>query len=319
MARLKDKVQNALDEARLLILGTQVLLGLEFRSVFESGFEHLPMHSRYLKLVSLTVLLVAVALLVWPGSYHRIISEGNDSEELHQFTSRVMLFALMPFAVALGLDLFVAGEKLGGSFVGTAIGVVVTGLAIGFWYLLESIERKRHIEKKRMTTKKPESQRRTRMKDKIRHVLTEARVVLPGAQALLGFQLVTFLMEGFDKLPSVSKYIHLISLCLTAVSIILLMTPAAYHRIVEQGEETEHFHRFASKTLIAAMVPLALALCGDFFVVVRAVTESAEAALVCGVVMLLLFFGLWFGLPTYWRITSVRTAPRHSSAHAVQE
>jgi len=65
-------------------------------------------------------------------------------------------------------------------------------------------------------------------------------------------------MDGFEKLPNLLKYVHLISLCLTAVSIILLMTPAAYHRIVERGEETEHFHRFARKTLLAAMAPLAL-------------------------------------------------------------
>lgn len=65
----------------------------------------------------------------------------------------------------------------------------------------------------------------TKLKDKIKHVLTEARVVLPGAQALLGFQLITFLMDGFEKLPNLLKYVHLISLCLTAVSIILLMTP----------------------------------------------------------------------------------------------
>jgi len=32
----------------------------------------------------------------------------------------------------------------------------------------------------------------TKLKDKIKLVLTEARVVLPGAQALLGFQLITF-------------------------------------------------------------------------------------------------------------------------------
>src|SRR5215471_5851381 len=99
MARLKDKVQNALDEARLLILGAQVLLGLEFRSAFENGFAHLPMYSKYLKLVALTLLLMVLALLICPGSYHRIVTKGVDTEELHRFTSRVMRFALMPFAI----------------------------------------------------------------------------------------------------------------------------------------------------------------------------------------------------------------------------
>jgi len=116
-------------------------------------------------------------------------------------------------------------------------------------------------------------------------------------------------MDGFEKLPNLLKYVHLISLCLTAVSIILLMTPAAYHRIVERGEETEHFHRFASKTLLAAMAPLATAICSDFFVVVWVVTVSEELALISGAAMLFLFFGLWFVMPAYWRAASARKAP----------
>jgi hypothetical protein len=319
VAKLKDKVQNALDEARLLILGTQVLLGLEFRSVFESGFERLPMHSRYFKLVSLTLMLVSLALLIWPGSYHRIVTKGVDTEEVHEFTSRVMQFALMPFAVAFGLDMFVAGERVAGPLVGTGIGVIVTIFALIFWYALEAFQSKRHTERKMSTKTESSKSPRTRLRDKIKHVLTEARVVLPGAQALLGFQLITFLMDGFEKLPNISKYVHLTSLCLTAASIILLMTPAAYHRIVERGEETEHFHRFASRMLIAAMAPLAMAVCGDFFVVVWVVTESAEMALVCGAVMLVLFFGLWFGLPSYWRATGIRKHLHRSRAHAVQQ
>jgi cytochrome bd-type quinol oxidase subunit 2 len=125
--------------------------------------------------------------------------------------------------------------------------------------------------------------------------------VLPGAQALLGFQFVTTLMEAFEKLPLSSRYVHLASLSMVAVSIVLLMTPAAYHRIVERGEETEHFHKFASHALIAAMVPLALGVAGDFYVVVRKITESATSAVAAALVSLLFFYGLWFGLTLYRR------------------
>ena len=141
----------------------------------------------------------------------------------------------------------------------------------------------------------------TKLKDKIEHALTEARVVLPGAQALLGFQLVSTLMEAFEKLPASSKYTHLVSLGLLALTVILLMAPAAYHRIVEEGQDTEHFHRIASRFLIAAMIPLGLAICGDLFVVVRKVTESATAAITASALALLFFYGLWFGYTIYRR------------------
>ena len=60
-------------------------------------------------------------------------------------------------------------------------------------------------------------------------------LALHGAQALLGFQLVGVLLGGFEHLPASSQYIHVVSLGLVTLSTILLMTPAAYHRLVEQG------------------------------------------------------------------------------------
>jgi hypothetical protein len=141
----------------------------------------------------------------------------------------------------------------------------------------------------------------TKLKDKIKQVLTEARVVLPGAQALLGFQFAAILMEGFDNLPESSRYVHLASMGLVCMSIVFLMTPAAYHRLVERGQDSEHFHRFSGHMLIAAQVPLALGIGGDFFVVARKVTASESFALVGAAIVLSLFYGLWFGLTLYRR------------------
>ncbi|HEX8090473.1 MAG TPA: hypothetical protein VF762_16560, partial [Blastocatellia bacterium] len=60
MAELKDKITNALDECRMLILGAQIMLGFQYRSVFESGFEKLPHHTQNLKMIGLVLMLVAV-------------------------------------------------------------------------------------------------------------------------------------------------------------------------------------------------------------------------------------------------------------------
>ena len=56
-------------------------------------------------------------------------------------------------------------------------------------------------------------------------MLIEARVVLPGVQALLGFQFVVVLTDSFERLPPFSQYVHLASLGLMALAMILLMTP----------------------------------------------------------------------------------------------
>src|ERR1043165_6904451 len=60
MAQLKDKIKTTLDEGRMVILGAQVLLGFQFRSIFEKGFEKLPAHAQYVKLGGLGLMLLAV-------------------------------------------------------------------------------------------------------------------------------------------------------------------------------------------------------------------------------------------------------------------
>jgi hypothetical protein len=143
--------------------------------------------------------------------------------------------------------------------------------------------------------------RQAELNEEIRHVLTEIRMVLPGAQALLGFQLITFVLSDFEKLPYSSKAIHSVSLILMCVSVIGLMTPAAYHRIVEHGENTEHFHRFTGAMLLASLVPLALAICGDFYVVMKTASASQWLPITLTGILLLFFGGLWFGLPLWKR------------------
>ncbi len=303
MAKLKDKIQNALDEGRMLVLGAQVLLGFQFRSAFEPVFQRLPQSSQYLKLTGLVLMLIAIGLLLSPGAHHRIVEEGEDTERQHAFTTRVMDWALLPFALALGIDLYVSVNYSAGRAWGIAAGLGGSLFALFFWYGLEFISKPAHQHevKEASEMSKQEEDGGTKLTDKIKHVLTEARVVLPGAQALLGFQFVTTLMESFEKLPASSKYVHLASLTLVAISIILLMTPAAYHRIVEEGEETEHFHRFSSRVLVIAMIPLALGVCGDFFVVMRRIVTSSTASIIAAGAMLVFFYGLWFGLTIYRR------------------
>jgi hypothetical protein len=307
MAQLKDKIKTTLDEGRILIIGAQVLLGFQFRSVFEAGFEKLAEHAKYMKLGGLGLLLLAVALLMWPAAYHQIVEDGEDTHELNRFATTMMGIALLPFALGLATDFFISAEFLFGRTQGVIAGAAALSVALFFWYGLEAMRRASRApeikEKKEMSKQKEEGQGEggTKLKDKIQQVLTEVRVVLPGAQALLGFQFISILMESFEKLPQSSKYVHFISLSLVALSVILLMTPAAYHRLVERGEDTEHFHRFASRTLLAAMVPLALGITGDFYLVTRKITESDGLAVVLAALALFIFYGLWFGFTLYKR------------------
>ena len=80
------------------------------------------------------------------------------------------------------------------------------------------------------------------------------------------------------------------------VTIVFLMAPAAFHRIVEHGQDAPRVHTFASIMLLSAMVPLALGIAGDSYVVVLKVTQSQAFAVATAGLALLFFYGLWFGL-----------------------
>jgi hypothetical protein len=298
MTSLKDKVQNALDEARMLILGMEVLLGFQFRAVFQPGFEKLPITLRYTQLIALCLLLMVLGLLLTPGSFHRIVARGEDTDQLHRTTTRVMDIALLPFSLALGLQIFSSTSGLLGLGPSLAVGGGAFLVAGGFWYGWELLAEKHPQEEEQMAAGE------TELKDKIKQVLTEARVMLPGAQALLGFQLIIFLMEGFQVLPGGLKYVHLVSLLLVALAVILLMTPAAYHRMVEKGENSEHFHRIAGRLLIAAMIPFALGVSGDFYLVIQKVSNSTALGLLGGCCSLGMMAFLWFVYPISARSAS---------------
>jgi hypothetical protein len=141
---------------------------------------------------------------------------------------------------------------------------------------------------------------------RVEHMLTEARVLLPGAQALFGFQLAVLLTDAFGDLPPSSKVLHAVALCCIAVSIILLMSPAAFHRIAYGGENTETFHRIGSGFVIASVVPLAVGITADLYVsVARALDSAALGAAAAGAVGLALL-GLWILQPLFLRASHAR-------------
>jgi Family of unknown function (DUF6328) len=75
------------------------------------------------------------------------------------------------------------------------------------------------------------------------------------------------------------------------------MAPAAYHRIVFAGQDTEEVHRIGSLFVTSATVPLAFGLVGDLYVVLAEVSGSARiGALVAGIALVFLV-GLWHVLP----------------------
>jgi hypothetical protein len=315
---LFQKIKVALDEIRMLILGAEVLVGFQFRAVFEQGYDRLPDHAHVLMALATLLMVAAIALLIAPTSHHRLVYGGEDSGALHQFITTMAAWALLPFAASLALDLFIVIEQVAGTTAGIAAGAGFGALALFWWYGFEYLRRSYVGRKERaMSSAQEDEVEKTSLHTKIDQMLTEGRVILPGVQALLGFQLAIVLTAAFEKLPETSKTVHALSLGLMALTIILLMTPPAYHRIVCAGEDTAEFYRLGSWLVTVASIPLALGLSGDVYVVLAKIAGSPLVGVLGGLLALAVCTGLWHVYPALRRriaSPSVRRQERDTRA-----
>ncbi|MFO0578119.1 MAG: DUF6328 family protein [Polyangia bacterium] len=154
-------------------------------------------------------------------------------------------------------------------------------------------------------------QQRESLGKAISHTLEEARMVLPGVQALFGFQLVAVLNPPFYGLLSFTQQrLHLVAVLLTALSIALMMTPAAYHRQAEQHSVSQRFLVLASRLLTLGMFTLMLALSLDCYLVAGIILRSAWFALFIAIGLALIFVSLWFVMPRLVRPGAAPDVPR---------
>ena len=142
---------------------------------------------------------------------------------------------------------------------------------------------------------------RETLEEEATHVTDEARMVLPGVQAVLGFQLVAVFNQRFQDLSAGEQLLHLAAFLLTALAMGLVMTPAAYHRQVERGRVSRRFIDLSSTLLMLAMLPLIVGVCLDTYLIARLILKEPSLAVTVAVVAALLLAGLWYGLPAVCR------------------
>ena len=316
---LPEKTKTALDETRILVLASQILIGFQFRSVFADGYEQLPAHASFLNGVALVLMSAALALMIAPSLYHRIIAGGEDTPDVYRMIAAMTGWSLLPFALSLGIDVLIGAERIFGLWPGVAAGVGFAALALFWWYGWAFMRRSSlGIRERQMADLRRREPAGTPLHSKVEQMLTEARLILPGAQALLGFQLAIVVTRSFDSLPDRAKAMHGVSLGLTALAVVLLMAPAAYHRIVYAGEDTAEFHRMGSILVTAATLPLALSLAADIFVVIAKIANSPTLGAAVAAVVFAIFAGLWYVFPAVQR-AKLRRATGLSGARSAAE
>jgi Family of unknown function (DUF6328) len=292
--KLQQALKTSLDELRMQMLGAQVLFGFQFQGLFQDNFAALPPVGRIVDAMGLGLMVLALALMVAVPCQHRIVEEGETTPRIYQTSMRYAQLALLPVAVAISCDVFVAMLAPHGTWLATVFSIGSAALALLAWYVLAFGLRRRWSSHGKGA---PMQREKTPPHVKIEQMLTEARVVLPGAQALLGFQLIVMMTRRFTQLPAEVQLVHLAALGGLLVAIVLLISPAAIHRIAFGGQDDPRMHSSGSMLISIALLPLAIAVSCDLWVALTVLFSESAVALGGALAAFALLMALWFGLP----------------------
>jgi hypothetical protein len=130
----------------------------------------------------------------------------------------------------------------------------------------------------------------------MRNIIEEARCILPGLQAVFGFQTIAVFNERFTDLAPYAQVCHLLGLGLMVVAMALLMTPAVFYR-AQHGRATSRMVKSSRKSIRGGLIPLAVGLSLDMLTVVSLATDRLWLSIAAAVATLLLFVGLWYLMP----------------------
>ncbi len=292
-AKLADRMKVSLDELRMQVLGAQVLFGFQFQSLFQPDFNQAAPAERWADAAALSCLLATYVVLVVAPAQHRLVERGQPSVRLLNVSRHCAQIALAATAVALGCIAFAIARHLRLAHA-LSTGLVCAVTALVAWFGWAALPGRSPPAPLKVS---PPEHAMADLHQKIEQMLIEARVVLPGVQALLGFQLIVVMTQAFDQLPAIYRGLHLAALALNAICMLLLIAPAAVHRIAFAGDDDPRFHRIGTILVSVALLPLAAAIAGDVFIAFWRLFASPAVAASAAVCALALCLGCWYLLP----------------------
>lgn len=91
-------------------------------------------------------------------------------------------------------------------------------------------------------------------------LLEELRILLPGSQTLTAFLIILPFNNGFSEIRDEEKVVYLVTFLCSLISLVLFTAPAAHHRLQRPLKNREQFKNYATRFMIAGLVPLSIAL-----------------------------------------------------------
>jgi hypothetical protein len=132
-ARDDRNLAELLQELRVAGLGVQVLFGFLLSLPFTTRFERLGAAQRDLYVAALALAAVAIALLVGPVAYHRLVFRRHQKERLIRAANMMAICGLATVALAISAAVLLVMSYVMPGAAAAVITAVVVLLFAGLW------------------------------------------------------------------------------------------------------------------------------------------------------------------------------------------
>jgi uncharacterized protein DUF6328 len=151
----------------------------------------------------------------------------------------------------------------------------------------------------------PDESEQARLARNMGELLQELRVAQTGVQILFAFLLSVAFAARFGSATDFQRVTMVVTVALTTVSAVLLIAPAAWHRVYFREGRRGDILRWGNRFALAGMAFLAAAMSGAVLLVVDAVFSTTPAVVLASCAAVL-FYTVWFMLPVIRRSTAPR-------------
>jgi len=131
---MQHKLKTALDETRMLMMGSQILFGFQLEAVFQKSFPALDEGRKGLTALAILLMAGTIGVLIAPSCRHRLLEEGEASPTMLRMTTRCAAIALLLFSASLGCDLIIVFGIDFGNAASVTVGLAVVALALAAWF-----------------------------------------------------------------------------------------------------------------------------------------------------------------------------------------
>jgi hypothetical protein len=145
-----------------------------------------------------------------------------------------------------------------------------------------------------------------RVDRELAEMLNGLRVILPGVQVLFAFLLTIPFAARFIETDAFQRDVLLITAVAAVVSIILLIAPAAQHRILFRTTAKEQLLHRANRFAIAGVSALGVAMLAALLLILDFVFPRLLAIVICAAAAMLLVWS-WQIQPAILRARAAKT------------